>query len=175
MGRGRVAGGGRPLKVVLDLLAAGPRNGNPWIRVAAMLAAIFIGSLFVMAALPKIQDPLSFAKIIYHYKILPDSLVNLAAIYLPWLELACGTVIIFIPWWRAASGWLIAAMLVLFAAGMGSVLARGLDISCGCFSTSGEGETISGMNIVRNASLLAGALFVIWAHSGKRFRVTKTG
>jgi len=159
------------LKVILDFLGAGPRNGNPWVRAAAILSAIFVGYIFVRAALPKILDPLSFAKIIYHYKILPDSLVNLAAIYLPWLELLCGVVVILVPWWRAASGWLIAAMLVVFAAGMVSVLARGLDITCGCFSTSGEGETISGMNIARNTALLACTFLVIWAHSGKRFLV----
>ena len=161
------------MKKVLDLLYAGPQGGNSWVRFSSLIAGMFVGCLFILAAVPKILDPLSFAKIIFHYNVLPEFLVNLVAIYLPWLEFVCGVVIILIPRWRVATGLLIAGMLLVFTLGMGSVLARELDITCGCFSTSSAGEAISLINIVRNIGLLACVALVVWAHSGKRIQSAK--
>jgi len=42
--------------------------------------AIALGLFFVVAALPKLADPPSFAHMIYNYRLAPGSLVNLAAL-----------------------------------------------------------------------------------------------
>ncbi|HSN54730.1 MAG TPA: MauE/DoxX family redox-associated membrane protein, partial [Candidatus Sulfomarinibacteraceae bacterium] len=62
-------------------------------RAAAWLAVParwYLGVLFVGACLHKIADPRAFAVDIATYDILPLGLVNLAAITLPFVELAAG-------------------------------------------------------------------------------------
>ncbi|MBW2000497.1 MAG: DoxX family membrane protein, partial [Deltaproteobacteria bacterium] len=59
-----------------------------------MVCRLFLGAVFVHASLDKIHDPEAFAKAVYNYQILPDLLVNIVAIVLPWLELVVGIFLI---------------------------------------------------------------------------------
>ncbi len=101
-------------------------------------ARIILGIVFVYASYDKILHPAAFAKIIYNYQILPDELINLAAIFLPWLELTIGSLLI-IGVWLPGSVFIGNILLIIFFCALMYNKARGLDISCGCFSTS-EGE-----------------------------------
>jgi hypothetical protein len=52
----------------------------------------------VYASYDKILHPLAFAEIVYNYQILPDVLVNLVALFLPWIELLVGLSLIVGMW-----------------------------------------------------------------------------
>jgi uncharacterized membrane protein YphA (DoxX/SURF4 family) len=136
--------------------------------------AMLLGAVFAYAAWPKIADPSLFGQSIHRYALLPNSSVSLLAIYLPWLEI-CAAVFVLWPRYRAPAATLIAAMLVVFLAAQGSALARGLDISCGCFSGSDAEDKIGWHSLLRNASLLLIALLLACkGHASARSHTTQS-
>ena len=96
--------------------------------------------LFVVAAVPKIIDPPSFAHMIFNYRIVPAPVINIMALTMPWLELLCGLALI-IGVWRRAALMLIGAMLIVFITAIGINLGRGNAIDCGCFNVADAGKT----------------------------------
>ena len=122
-------------------------------------ARIVLGIVFVYASYDKILHPAAFAKIIYNYQILPDALVNLSAIFLPWLELTIGSLLI-IGVWLPGSVFIGNILLLIFFCALMYNKARGLDISCGCFST-GESEALgSNLYLLRDFSLIVIAVYL---------------
>lgn len=112
--------------------------GHPWLTVRVQIA---LGVIFVIAALPKVSDPPSFAHMIYNYRITPGPLVNLIALVLPWVELLAGLALI-LGIWRRSSAVLIGVLLLIFIAGISFNLARGNAIDCGCFDVSAAGKSV---------------------------------
>jgi len=110
---------------------------HPWLTIRVQLA---LGTLFVIAALPKIADPPSFAHMIYNYRLVPANLINLMALIMPWVELLAGLALILGVWKRAAL-MLIGAMLVVFIVAIGINLGRGNAIDCGCFNVADAGKS----------------------------------
>ena len=102
---------------------------SPWLTIRVQLA---LGIFFVVAALPKIADPPSFAHMVYNYRIVPGALVNLMGLVMPWLELLCGLALI-LGIWTGAARTIIGAMLLTFILAISINLARGNAIDCGCF------------------------------------------
>lgn len=128
-------------------------------RIFSSLCAAAVGAVFVLAALPKLQDPATFALAVYRYHLLPGALVNIAALAMPWAELATGAALIAgRGTLRRAAALLAAAMLVLFTAAIAASLLRGLDIACGCFSLSPAAAAAGWKNLARNALLFAACL-----------------
>jgi len=106
-----------------------------WTRYAFVLSRLLLGGIFVYASYDKILHPVPFAEIIYNYQILPDVLVNLVSLFLPWTELLVGLCLILGVWLPGAI--LTCNLLLLaFFATLVFNMARGLDIDCGCFTTS---------------------------------------
>jgi len=133
-------------------------------RIAAWFAVParwYLGVLFVGACLHKIAEPASFALDIATYDILPLVAVNLVAIVLPWIELYAGAMLI--AGWRVrTSSLIVAAMMLVFLAALWIALARGLDMSCGCFASQGaEEDPISRVTVLRDIVWLGLALFVV--------------
>jgi uncharacterized membrane protein YphA (DoxX/SURF4 family) len=123
-------------------------------------ARLMLGALFIAASIDKIAHPGEFATIIHNYQILPDSLINIVAIVLPWLEGLLGFVIM--------SGFLlpgatVIANLLLFAFFSALIynLARGLNIHCGCFTTKITGEPQTAWYIIRDSAFLLLGLTVL--------------
>jgi len=58
-----------------------------WTRYAFVLSRLLLGGIFVYASYDKILHPVPFAEIIYNYQILPDVLVNLVSLFLPWFTI----------------------------------------------------------------------------------------
>jgi uncharacterized membrane protein YphA (DoxX/SURF4 family) len=135
-----------------------------WVAVPARW---YLGALFVGACLHKIAEPRSFAVDIATYDILPLALVNLAAITLPWVELAAGAMLLIGLRVRVAA-LLIAGMMVVFIAALLIALGRGLDMSCGCFASQGaEHDPISLLTVLRDLTWLAVAGFVMIFDTGR--------
>ena len=95
----------------------------------------------MVAALPKIVDPPSFAHMILNYRIVPGSLVNLMGLTMPWIELLCGLALI-LGIWRETGRTIIALLLVAFIIGISINLIRGNAIDCGCFDVTAAGKTV---------------------------------
>ena len=139
------------------------------VRVAAWLAVPvrwYLGVLFVGACLHKIAEPGSFALDVATYDILPLLLVNLVAITLPWVELSAGAMLL-VGWRVRPAALLVVGMMVVFLAALVIALARGLDMSCGCFASQGaEEDPISRLTVLRDLGWLGLSIFVLVCDRG---------
>ena len=129
-------------------------------RWLALLLRIALGGIFVYAAWVKLKDPWElYALAINSYEVLPLWAVELVARTLPWLELAVGvglvTGILLRVWSTLTS-----ALLLLFFSLMVRAFSKGMQINCGCFG--GSGDIISKWTLLRDGSMLAGALLLTW-------------
>jgi uncharacterized membrane protein YphA (DoxX/SURF4 family) len=100
-------------------------------------ARLILGVIFIYASYDKILHPKAFAEIVYNYQILPDGLINVTAIFLPWLEMLMGVFLIAGFWMPGTVVWC-NILLVVYIGVLWFNLARGIDVNCGCFSTSKE-------------------------------------
>ena len=105
------------------------------------------------ACMDKLANMSDFAKIIHNYKILPVSLVNLLAIFLPWLEFIVGFCLLTGKFEKSAL-LLYSAMLVIFIIALSQALIRGLDISCGCFSVQPSSTSDVWLRIIEDFIML---------------------
>jgi hypothetical protein len=120
------------------------------------------GAVFIYASVDKILHPAAFADAVYNYLILPDFLLNLTAIILPWLELILGLFLI-IGLFREGSVLIVTVLLVVFSGAMIFNLARGLDIHCGCFSTSaGEADASMLWSVIGDGLFLLPAFYLFY-------------
>ena len=111
-----------------------------WRRVLSslplqVLCRVALGGIFIYASLDKITHPREFAAIIANYAILPGFLVTLPALVLPWLELVAGLCLV-AGLWPRASALLLSLLLLAFILALGFNALRGINMNCGCFSTS---------------------------------------
>jgi hypothetical protein len=105
--------------------------------LAQRTTAAIPGLVFLGFGLLKILDPASFAIDIRNYRLLPWTFSVLLALYLPWVEILCGTALLLHVAYRGALC-LVAGLLTLFIVAYGSTRLRGLDVACGCI---GHGVT----------------------------------
>ncbi len=127
------------------------------------LARLAVGGLFLAACLAKIRDPEAFALAVNRYRILPGEFVNLVAVFLPWLELTSGLALVAgSRRWRAAGAFFITGMLLVFTVAIALNLVRGIEASCGCFTTRADAAVSDHWNLLRNASLIALSLTIFF-------------
>lgn len=112
---------------------------HPWLTVRTQIA---LGLFFIVAALPKIADPPSFAHMIYNYRLLPGPLVNPAALVMPWAELLMGLALV-CGIWRRSAAVLVGALLAVFIVAISFNLLRGNAIDCGCFDVRDAGKSVA--------------------------------
>lgn len=121
-------------------------------RWIVLLCRLAVGGIFIYASLDKLAHPGAFAAAIDNYRMVPYSLLHPMAHLLPVLEMLMGLALVLGFLRRGAA--LIAALLTLvFIVAITSALARGLDISCGCFHTDG-GHGVGLDLLVRDVVLL---------------------
>jgi uncharacterized membrane protein YphA (DoxX/SURF4 family) len=114
---------------------------------------LLFGAIFVAAAASKIAHPAEFAKIIHNYQVLPDSLINIVAIVLPWVEVLLGALLAVGVWLPGAAA-LANLLLLSFFSALIFNLARGIDIHCGCFTTQISGAPHTMWYLFRDSSFL---------------------
>lgn len=120
-----------------------------------LIIRLGFGCLFIWSSLPKLRHPYDFLSSVYGYELVGPKLGMFTAMVIPWIELLVGICLIggvFV------SGALLTCvvLLAIFSFCHGSVLYRGLAISCGCFSTSSP-DLISYTTLIRTC--------VIWLTS----------
>jgi uncharacterized membrane protein YphA (DoxX/SURF4 family) len=121
--------------------------GHTWL---ALPIRLYMGGIFVYASWHKILHPGLFALDVATYDLLPLVLVNMVAVTLPYVELVAGMMLI-VGFRTRTGAALIIAMLLLFTVALVIALARGLDMSCGCFaSQTMEEDPITWMTALRD-------------------------
>lgn len=120
---------------------------------------LFLGFIFIFAAVTKVADAVGFSQSIYNYKLMPDFLINVLAIVFPWIELVAGILLVFGISVKENSA-ILTGLLVVFIIAIVISLARGLDINCGCFGTV-EGSKVGLMKILENVGLVLLGLILI--------------
>ena len=123
---------------------------------------MLLGVIFIAASVDKIAHPAEFAEIVQNYQILPDSLVNVFAVVLPWLEALLG-ILILCGWWLKGATTLANLLLVVFLGALGAAVARGIDVHCGCFSSKASGQPHTLWYFGRDIILLLLGVFVMRA------------
>lgn len=120
---------------------------------------IVVGFVFIFAAFSKAADAEGFAQAISNYKLLPNFLINILAITLPWIELSTGLLLVFGISTKENSA-ILSGLLIIFILAIVISLARGLDIECGCFGTI-DGSKVGLKKILENIGLLILSLILI--------------
>ncbi|GDY22274.1 hypothetical protein LBMAG56_36210 [Verrucomicrobiota bacterium] len=145
--------------------------GSRYSTLITWILRLIIGGAFVLAGGLKIANPAKFALDVSNYRLVPHELINLVAILVPWVEVTAGLFVLAGIWLRAAA-LVITGLTVMFLFVIGSALARGLNIECGCFGTIG-GKHVGLVNLAIDLTLLYLAGLLTWrAPEGSRKRVT---
>jgi len=133
--------------------APGPAGPRAAARVLFWGLRISLGALFVLTGILKLGDPSAFAVEIHNYQLFP-SLAPVLAATLPTIELALGASLLLGPrTWLRAGALATSALLVVFTVAVGSAVARGINISCGCFGAGSSPVTL--ITVARDVVLLA--------------------
>jgi uncharacterized membrane protein YphA (DoxX/SURF4 family) len=136
-------------------------NRPAWIKWSIVAMRLILGVVLIAAALPKIRDPYAFSINIREYQMIGEQLGRWMAVVLPWLELVVGALLIAGVWVNAAS-LISGGMMVMFILAVGSAMARGLDIDCGCFGPE-HADPVGWGLILRDCAMLfmCGAVFAL--------------
>ncbi len=100
-----------------------------------LISRLVVGFIFISYSVGKIASPDKFASEIANYALFPELLLNIIALTLPWIELVIGLLLVL--GLRIKSGATISGVLmILFILSVIWAMAMGLDINCGCSSTT---------------------------------------
>jgi uncharacterized membrane protein YphA (DoxX/SURF4 family) len=127
----------------------------------ALAFRLFLGGIFLYAGISKALDPSGFAQTIHNYRILPGWLINPTAILLPWVELIVG-VSLLLGIWLPGGSLLASSLLAVFSTALVMNISRGLNIDCGCFSTTAARSGNSLWYLVRDLTLLSMGIHLLF-------------
>jgi uncharacterized membrane protein YphA (DoxX/SURF4 family) len=130
---------------------------NPWLH---RVLGVALGAVFLYAAHAKILDPRPLVTIIWNYRVLPAGPINLMAIYMPWMELLVGIGLV-TGVKRRAAALCSTGLLVAFMVALGINAVRGVNVACGCFSTSAEDVNNAWLLVLRDLPMLLAALVML--------------
>jgi hypothetical protein len=110
-------------------MTARVRTGCRWV----------LGVVFLVAGGAKIAHPAGFFSDLLGFRVpLPEIILRLVAVALPWLEAIAGLGLL-LNFWRETIRPLVALLYLVFVVMLGQAVIRGLDLNCGCFGSSGQG------------------------------------
>ena len=142
---------------------------NGWVE---LVFRWILGITFIYASYYKIMSPLDFAKMVYGYSLFPDVLINLIAIYLPFVELISGLALILGIYPRSAA-LIINGLLLAFILILTINIVRGYEFDCGCFSSGKSGSPK--MMVVRDVIYLIMGLQVFLFNGARRWCCIRFG
>ena len=159
------------------------QRGPTVTKMVNLILRLVLGSIFVAAGVTKIwpvkvttapftmtvtsyaPDASEFAGSVLNYRVPPRALNNLVAITFPWIELLAGGLLM-CGIWKRASTVVITVLMVVFLIVIGQAVARGLNISCGCFGTV-EGRKVGLTALAEDTAMFAAALWLLWRDKEK--------
>ncbi|MCI0471044.1 MAG: DoxX family membrane protein [Candidatus Aminicenantes bacterium] len=142
-------------------------------RYVRLICRLVLGGIFIYAGIGKIIQPLEFSKVVYSYRILPEILVNFAAVFLSWLEVTAGLFLIAGIFTRGAA-LVLTSLLAIFILALGINTLRGIGGGCGCFmitgldsaQTPGQGAGI--LLFFRDITFLVPGIILLFSGSKER-------
>ncbi len=124
---------------------------------------IGVATVFVVAAVPKAGDLLSFAADIRNYQVFPERSLHVIAAIVPMLELVGAAALLSgHPRWVRAGGLLLGVLTVAFIALIASVIVRGIDLQCGCFGKQAAADAVGWPTLWRDVALLVAIAVAAW-------------
>jgi uncharacterized membrane protein YphA (DoxX/SURF4 family) len=132
---------------------------SPVKRRLVFAARLILGGAFLYAGLSKIGEPYQFAAAIQAYQLLPQFLVGLAAVLIPWMETVSAIALLLGRKPRSALLTLI-VLLAMFVVIIIITMFRGLDIDCGCGLLANR--RVGWLVLAEDLTLL---LFISWLYS----------
>jgi uncharacterized membrane protein YphA (DoxX/SURF4 family) len=97
-----------------------------------VLLRLIVGGIFLVSGLAKIADPVRFLLTLREFRLFPRVLESFLAVYLPWLEFLLGLCVV-LGILHRTSALLIAGLNGFFIVAIGLLIARGIEVDCGCF------------------------------------------
>ncbi len=141
------------------------QSSHQWVppvtTIVYHMARWILGIIFIYASFDKIRHPEAFALMVNNYQLLPGELINLTALVLPWLELIIGICLI-TGQMMQGTVMITNLLLIMFTLILFYNVQRGLDISCGCFSTDQEQAAVSILTLARDVFFLLLSLYLCW-------------
>jgi uncharacterized membrane protein YphA (DoxX/SURF4 family) len=130
-----------------------------------LVARLVVGGTLLAAGLSKFSDPAGNVRAVRAYDLLPEVVVPTVGHALPTVEIVIGLFLIVGLLTRVFAA-LAGLFFLAFIIGIASAWARGLEINCGCFGSSGvpaNPQRQYAIDIARDLGLLAlSAWLVIW-------------
>lgn len=118
----------------------------------AWLLRLGLAAVFGAAGALKLRDPSGFATEIANYHLLP-SLAPWLAATLPAIELGLALALLLgTRRWRRAAALAATLLLAVFTVAVAQVVARGINVSCGCFG--GDSGPVTLVTVARDLALL---------------------
>jgi uncharacterized membrane protein YphA (DoxX/SURF4 family) len=128
--------------------------------VVVLVLRLILAGVFLYAGYVKLRDPWQlFAASIASYEIVPMKVGEIIAKSFPWFEIALGAGLLVGRRLLPPAAVLTALVLTFFNVMLWRAFLQGKEIDCGCF---GPGEALTWKTLVRDGSMLAGALMVTW-------------
>lgn len=144
---------------------------HPATELAVVSFRIVLAVVFIYAGVGKVMDPAGFAQDILNYRLIPGWMVNPVAVVLPWVEIVAGLSLltgVLLP----GGALVVTGLLAVFASALAISLARGLDISCGCFGSSSSAQGITWWYLLRDLALFSmGAAVLLLSDRARLFRL----
>ena len=144
------------------------RSGAPIADRLTVLFRLIVGGIFLISGIAKIADPVRFLLTLREFQLLPGALESFLAVYLPWLEFLLGLCVVLGVLHRTAS-LMIAGLNGFFIIAIGSVMARGIEVDCGCFGLLADAlhlpDLADGKAIVRNLVLMGMCVHIFRSES----------
>ena len=126
---------------------------HPAHAYVGLVVRLFVGVVFIVAALPKIARPAEFAWSVALYQMLHYSRVNFLAVVLPWVELIAALALIVGLWTRGAAV-VIDGMLVMFVVALLHAASHRIEMTtCGCFSQAGARALTAHRDVIGHSLL----------------------
>jgi uncharacterized membrane protein YphA (DoxX/SURF4 family) len=140
--------------------------------IAVLVLRVILAGVFLYAGYVKLRDPWQlFAASIASYEIVPMKVGEIIAKTFPWFEVALGAGLLIGRRLLPPAAVLTALVLVFFNVMLWRAFLQGKEIDCGCF---GPGEALTWKTLVRDGSMLAGALMVTWWAFAARRRADRS-
>jgi uncharacterized membrane protein YphA (DoxX/SURF4 family) len=138
-------------------------------RNLLFVTRLALGGLFIYASFDKMIHPLPFAQIVHHYRLMPPYVINIWAVILPWIEAIAGICLI-LGYRAKGANLILGGLLAMFIAVLAITAARGINVSCGCFSTSIEVKSNLIYRIIEDVgmAILFLHILIFYKPGGKR-------
>ena len=127
-----------------------------------LILRAILGIMFIYASIDKITDPLTFSNAIDNYHITPIAINNLAALLIPFIELAVGICLIFGIFIDGAI-FIVIILLIWFIFIISQALFRGIDLHCGCFDLSDKAINDGNIKLEMIKRIIEDFVFLVFA------------